>query len=427
MRSTRLAAMTLAAVLLTSALRSTPIHAQQAPPDSAATRRERTVDSLATAVRALQARLDSILGARARPDTGGTDELAALRAAASLASSDSSTGTRPQQTARLGANAMNPEISATGDIRMHARSPGAQTNSFETREFEFGFQSALDPFSTAKIFISAEDGQLSIEEGYAFFTALPAHIRLDVGQFRQTVGEVNRWHLHALNTGDYPLVVRRFAGDEGLAAPGISAYAPLPFSAGGGAYELTVQSTVGSNGVLEAGGGNRPSVNAQLAGFWQLSRSTYAQVTASGLYGTNPDTGLTTTLSVLGARFTWRPPSEALSREFTIRGELWSLHRKFDLAGPAFDDRTRLGGFADATWKLNRQWIAGLRGDYVESADPGVNGQEWAVTPTLTFWPSEFVFVRGQYERARLLGNVSTDRLSLQLVFAMGPHKHELF
>ncbi len=395
---------------------------QAQQPDSAARRQQRTLDSLAAALRTLQARLDSVTGVRR--DTSAADELAAIRAAAAV-SVDSAAASPPQQ-AKLGQNALNPEISVTGDLRAQSVSGSPQDNTFIPREFEFGFQSALDPYSTAKVFLAAEDGELSIEEGYAYFTALPLHLRLDVGRFRQTIGELNRWHLHALNTGDYPLVIRRFAGEEGIVAPGASLYWPMPSFGVPGTYELTVQATTGNNEVLFAGG-RRPSLGAQLSGFWQTSRSTFAQASVSALHGTNPDTALTTDLTVAAARFSWRPPREALAREFNIRGELWSLHRRFDLPAAARFSATRLGGYVDASWRLNRRWIAGVRGDYVESPDPGPLAHEWAVTPTLTYWQSEFVYVRGQYERARNLLSATSDRFTLQFVFAMGPHKHELF
>jgi hypothetical protein len=394
-------------------------------PDSTARRQQRTLDSLAAALRAMQVRMDSLVRARAGGDTSGTDELAALRAAASAAGADSSAAARPQQ-ARLGANAMNPEISVTGDIRANYFNPGPQVDNFLAREFEVGFQSALDPFSTAKVFLTVEDGQVGLEEGYLYFTALPGHLRLDLGQFRQLVGELNRWHLHALNEDEYPLVVRRFGSDEGIVGPGASVYWPLPFSGKAGAYELTVQATSGVNDVLFAGG-RRPAVNAQLSGFWQFSRSTYAQVSLSGMYGTNPDTSLTTSLGVAAARFTWRPPQQGLAREFTVRSELWALRRNFALAAPNAFDAIRYGGYVDASWKLNRRWVAAVRYDQVQSPDPAITATEWAVTPTLTFWQSEFVFLRAQYEHLRTVQNTNADRLTMQVVFAMGPHKHELF
>jgi hypothetical protein len=413
---------TLWAVVLAAASYATELSAQQ-PRDTLARQQQRALDSLAALIRELTARIQALEAARQGGDTAALDELARLRAAAAAAAADSAAA-QPQQP-RLGLNALNPEISVTGDIRGNARS-GAPGDNFTAREFEFAFQSTLDPFSTAKIFLSLEEGTVSLEEGYAYFTALPGHLRLDVGQFRQQVGELNRWHLHGLSTDEYPLVLRRYAGEEGLVAAGASLYWPLPFSGPRGTYELTVQATAGSNEVLFAGG-NRPSLSAQLSGFWQFSRSTFGQLSLSGLTGSNPDSSLRTTLGVLAARFSWRPPQLALSRELTVRGELWSLRRRFASPGDAFFDRARLGGYLEGTWKLNRQWIAGLRGDWVQSPEPGPLQTEWAVTPVLTFWQSEFVYARALYEHWHTLSPATRRRLTLQVVFAMGPHKHELF
>jgi hypothetical protein len=365
------------------------------------------------------------LAAQTPADSAAAAELAALRAAAAGATATADTAP-PRQQAKLGANAMNPEISVTGDFRMVATDPGPQRDNFLAREFEIGLQSALDPFSTAKVTVAFEDGEASVEEGYVYFTALPAHLRVDLGQFRQQVGELNRWHLHALPEDEYPLVIRRYGGEEGIAAPGASVYWPLPFSGKAGTYELTVQATTGENDVLFAGG-RRPAINAQLSGFWQLSRATFAQVSVSGLHGTNPDTSLTTDLATVAARFTWRPPQRGQAKELTLRGELWALRRQFDLAGPDAFNATRLGGFGDVSWKLDRRWVASLRGDYVQSPEVGPETHEWAVTPSLTYWQSEFVFLRGVYEHLRGVSGDSSDRLSLQVVWAMGPHKHELF
>ena len=173
---------------------------------------------------------------------------------------------------------------------------------------------------------------------------------MDFGKFRQQVGELNRWHLHALPEDEYPLVLQRYLGEEGLAATGVSLYAPLPFSGRAGTFEWYGQMTRGDNTTLFAAG-NRPAFLSQLSGFWQFSRSTYAQLSVTGIYGTNPDSGLKTTLGAVAARFTWRPPEQAKYRELTIRSEVFALHRQIAGTGP-----TRLGGYVDATWKLSSRF-----------------------------------------------------------------------
>ena len=56
-----------------------------------------------------------------------------------------------------------------------------------------------------------------------------------------------------------------------------------------------------------------------------------------------------------------------------------------------------------------------------------LRGHEWAVVPTLMFWESEFVYLRAQWTHQRDVLFNTTDRFGVQVVWAMGPHKHELF
>jgi hypothetical protein len=395
--------------------------AAQTPQDSVLRRQQRTIDSLAAVVRAMQLRLDSLARLQLPPaDTSGG--LDAIRAAA-VAAAGNDTAELSQVGSRVGGrsqSAANPEISVTGDVRAGIERPGPQTRPFIPREFELGLQSALDPFSVAKLFVSFSEQGVDVEEAYAYWTGLPGHVRVDFGKIRQQVGELNRWHLHALPEDEYPLVLQRYFGTEGLSATGISLYAPLPFSGRAGTFEWYGQVTRGGNAVLFAGG-NRPAYLSQLSGFWQFSRSTYAQLSVTGIYGMNADSSLKTTVGTVAARFTWRPPQEAKYKEFTIRSEVFAFHRQIAGTGP-----TKLGGYLDATWKLSSRFVLGVRGDWVEPPAP-LSGHEWQVVPTLMFWESEFVYLRGQWTHHRDVANATTDRFGLQVVWAMGPHKHELF
>ena len=389
------------------------------PQDSVLRRQQRTIDSLASALRALQVRIDSL----ARPQAGDTSGgLEAIRAAAAAAAApDTATlGEIGSQAGGRSQNALNPEISVTGDVRAGIDNPGPQTRPFVPREIELGLQSALDPFSMAKVFASFSEDGVDIEEAYAYWIGLPGHFRVDVGKFRQQVGELNRWHLHALPEGEYPLVLQRYLGEEGLAATGVSLYAPLPFSGRAGTFEWYGQITRGDNSTL-FGAGNRPAFLSQLAGFWQLSRSTFAQLSASGIYGTNPDSTLSAVVGAVAARFSWRPPERAKYKELTIRSEVFALRRRIAGAGP-----TRIGGYVDASWKLSSRLVAGVRGDWVEPPPPA-SGHEWQVAPTLQFWQSEFVYLRAQWTHHRDVLGADSDRFAVQVVWAMGPHKHELF
>jgi outer membrane murein-binding lipoprotein Lpp len=407
---------TLCAVLFAAAALAPVLSAQQPT--------QRQVDSLAAQVRQLRARLDSLLatmGGRPRQAVPPGDELAALRAAAGRAAGRDTapapdTGTTTFVGRERNLSQLNPEIGATGDIRAYATGRGVQRDNFDPREFEIGFQSALDPYSRTKIFVSIEHGEVSLEEGYAYWTGLPGRLRLDVGKFRQQFGELNRWHLHAVPELEYPLALTTYLGEDGLAGTGLSLYRAF---GGFGTHELTAQVTRSASDEL-FGGGGRPTYLAHLLNFWQLNTATYMQLGGTVLYGTEPDSALRTTVGGAEFRLTWRPPARALYREWTVRGELFALKRAIAGTGP-----TRLGAYVSSTYRLNRRFILGARYDHVESPDSGIITRQ--LVPSLTLWQSEWVFLRAQYQWRRVANTPADHQIALQAVWAIGPHKHETY
>lgn len=391
-------------------------------------------DSLARELRRLHARLDSLervvqrLAREGRDTATAADELAALRAAArTVTERPDTTGTPaapPQYIDRSrDLNRLNPEISVTGDVRLSATREAPTQDNFAIREFEFSFQSALDPYSSTKIFASFEEGEVGIEEAYAYWTALPGRLRLDLGRFRQQVGELNRWHSHALPESEYPLVLREFAGEEGLIGSGLGLYWVAPFGGGAlGTHELWGQVTLADNETL-FDQGNRIAFLGHLNNFWQLSRSTFVQVGGTAVYGENPDADLKTRLVGVDVRLSWRPPARALYRSFTVRGEGYALRR--EIGGTP---ETRYGGYASALYQLSRRWFAGVRYDYVELTP---DTHQWVVTPQLTWWQSEWVYLRAEWQRDAVPvfpGLIDhSDRFVIQAVWAIGPHKHETY
>lgn len=389
------------------------------------------LDSLAASLGRLADRVSQVSSrqcaspaVQAEKDTAdsGLDDLRRAAAAATggevVPQADTSQGTQFISKQRNG-NIYNPEISATGDIRLVGRE-GVQRDNGVAREFEVGMQSTLDPYSLTKIFLSFEEDGVSVEEGYIYYTGLPGRLRLDIGKFRQQVGDLNRWHLHALPETEYPLVYQRFMSPEGLSGIGLSLYTVVPVSLFGGTHEIWLQGTTAESDPLLAAG-RQPTGLAHLQNFWQLTRSTYAQIGLTGVIGANRDSSLSSNLTGIDLRLTHRPPNAGTRRDLTLRVEGYRLH-----ARESGITTNRYGMFADAALKLSQRWTIGGRYDYVESPR-GPYADEWRITPAITWWESEFVFLRVQGEHRRDLNGDTGNEVTFQVVWAMGPHKHETY
>ena len=393
-----------------------------------------TVDSLAAAVARLTARVNAAQqrcapGAAPAPAAADTaDPLAAIRAAADSAAAAAGV---PPVTDTVGVgpttfvskqqnqSVLNPEISATANVQFSAES-GQQGLDLQLAEVEVSLQAALDPYSATKIFLTWGEEEIGVEEAYIYWTGLPGRIRGDIGKFRMAVGQLNQWHPHALPETDYPLVYQAYLSPEGLAGVGAGLYSVLPVSLAGGTSEAYLQGAAIESEPLNDGRYS-PALLGRLQNFWQLSRSTYMELGFTGLGAQDSDSGLTTNLIGADLRFTIRPPEAATRKEITWRTEGYRLQR----VGPS-PSTTRYGMYSDLSWRLGRRWVVGGRYDYVE-APTGPDDTNWRLTAVATWWQSEFVYLRLQAYRNHLDSTGSLDNLTLQVVWAMGPHKHEKY
>jgi hypothetical protein len=425
------------------------------PVRAAAQRPVTALDSMRVRVDSLMRQLDSLRALLARsaiapPVAADTsDPLARIRAAAAAAAGADTVAPiaagAPQFVSRQrNLSALNPEISVTGDVFAFARSRQTDSNNFVPREFEFSFISNLDPFSRAKIFVAhhvhggeippfgeeesteeAHGSEVEIEEGYVEWVNLPAGIGLTLGKFRQRFGRLNRWHAHALPAQQLPLPYVAYLGEEGLAQTGVSLHWLAPVH-GFGTWEAWGEVTRSSSETV-FGESNGISALAHINAFFELSPATYFELGISGLTGgreetvgpTDPPGATGTRLVAADFTFDWRPPERATYRQFTLHGAAMLNRRTFEQA----DGVDAFGAFAIAEFKFARQWILGARYEYAENpALPDENA--WLFAPALTWWQSEFVRLRAEYDVYR--GPLERfGQFVLQATFAMGPHKHE--
>ena len=415
------------------------------------------LDSLRAEIEVLRARLDSlgeIVGrgqaALGVPDQEEppTDAIARLRAAAQAAAGNAAADTmdRGQGAQEFvgrarSLQALNPEISLNGDVYASIQSEDPDADNFIPREFELSLISALDPFTRAKIFLSVEEeggrievfprgGQeegdeasVGVEEGYVEWVALPGGFGLKVGRFFQQFGQLNRWHSHALQFQSRSLPHLAFIGEGSLAQDGASAHWLLP-TGGSGAYEATVEVTRSRNEIL-FGESHGLSYLGHMNAFWQLSASTDLDLGVSALFGDYEDLAGRYGNRLFGAEmsFNWVPPGRALYRGVVVRAGVM-LSDPGAVTGLPEPDPA-LGVWSLAEIKLSRQWIAGGRYEWVENPENPTESA-WLASPALTYWQSEYVRLRAEYD---VLGNPgkTTSQFTLRITFAMGPHKHETY
>ena len=399
-------------------------------------------DSLEAQVRQLRAQLDSLqrvieeLMRAGRDTTSAADELARLRAAARAAAGEVEAPDTANQASRTGnLSILNPEISLTGDlVGTYVAPAGDPTGAgFVPREFELSFQAAVDAYTRTKVFIAYEQdfeiaglapeegekerGGPEIEEGYLYWVGLPGALGLKAGHFRQEIGLYNRWHTHALLEADRPLATTAFLGEDGLIQTGVSLALPS-FTAGPATQTLTAEATLGRNDAL-FDGGSQLSYLGRFQSFWEVGSASFVQLGATGVIGRNRDTDLETGLLGLDFMFRWTPPSQARYRDLQIKGEWYFAERK-ESGTPARGN----GGYGQVNFKFAEQWIIGTRVDYLtpyDDDDPKV----LQVVPSLTWWQSEYVRLRAQYHYVKPQGLAGSHTLLLQLMWAVGPHKHE--
>jgi hypothetical protein len=414
-------------------------------------------DSLRVEIARLGALVDSLRSEVARVAPPADDPLVRLRAAAAAAASSvgaPAATPEPQDFAgrERSMQALNPEISVNADVFGFVNPDDANADNFTPREFEMALQASLDPFSRAKIFLSrhavgpeivpfAEAGHedegetesgFDVEEGYVEWVGLPAGLRLKVGKFQQRFGTLNRWHSHALPFQSRSLPHLAYLGEEALAQTGASVSWLAPFGGGSaGTYEAAVEITRSSAELF--GESTRPSVLGHVNGFWQFGASTDFELNVSWINGSYEDETEFFDRNVYGAEFAfnWIPPALTRQRGLTVRGGATMLEgllpEEDDPGGSVDVDGRALGLWSMAEVRLSPSWLVGARLDWAENPHDPARTQT-LLSPTLTWWQSEFVRVRAEYDVLSSFDSSGTLGLfALQLTFAMGPHKHESY
>jgi hypothetical protein len=322
------------------------------------------------------------------------------------------------------AKLLNPDISMIGDfVGTAGTNRTFPSRALEMHESELGVQAIIDPYARGDFFLSFGETGVNVEEGYITFTALPGGVIAKVGKFRADFGKVNTTHNHALSFIDRPLAtVNLVGGEDGINDAGISLKRILP-APKGWFLEGTAQLFRGdSDGVFTSSRRQDVSVVGHLRAYKHLSESTNIDLGASYARGHN-ENGSDFLTDLYGADVTlrWKPLRRAIYHSVVWRSEFFWSQRDQLSAAKLFQVERAFGLYSSVDYRANRRWTIGGRFDRSGRAT-NANLTDTGFSAILTYWPSEFSQVRGQYRFGRLAEGTDANEFLLQFIFVLGAH-----
>ncbi len=469
-----------ATVLAVATLAASAALAQQNPPSAPAAPAAPALDT--DVLRSLQQQIDELKAWKEARELEDLRQAAA--AAARQEGPQGDTGPRVFQGGERALQALNPELSITGDIyaqyvnrdgkeyaraltRSGADYVGATRSGIFFRGVGLHLQANLDPFSFFKVAVSMSPEGFSFGEAYITWTSVLPRVNLTAGRFRQQLGVVNRWHKHALDQFDFPLMLQEPFGAGGLNQTGVALDVLLPPL---WAHEetVTLQVTNGENARAFSGSFfSIPTFLLRLRNYWDLNRDTYLDLGLTGVLGFNHGRGRTATAAVMDVydstgkkiefydkdgnpvQVTAKPaatPADQALRYTAFGGAdltlSWEPANRSHYAGVTW--RTEflygykevlnkapihwMGGYTSLDVKVWQGWMLGIQGDLTQPFDTDNQGHYlWQVAPYVNYKPSEFVRLHLEYDLLDGDLRPRDHRVLLQVVFAAGPHKHDRY
>jgi hypothetical protein len=331
---------------------------------------------------------------------------------------------------------------------------------FTVQNLETTFDGAVDPYFKGQANIVMQlDSQgstsLEVEEAFLQTTSLPENLEVKAGQYFMAFGRLNSTHPHAWDFADQPLVNGRFLGPDGLRGQGaqlsylipVSWYSNLLLSMQNGAGETAFSfRNLGDGNVFFV----RPTLDRNIRGpgdllyvpRWENSLDLTDEQTVvlgtSAAFGPN-DTGAASSTQIYGADLFYKWKSHRAEGGFPfVKWQTEAMYRRYE----AGDNQNNLalpvevfndwGLYSQVVWGFTKGWALGFRGDYLDmdpsffTADP-IRASRWRVSPSLTWYPTEFSKIRLQYNHDEivagpLLGPRHAETVFLQFEFLLGSH-----
>lgn len=332
-----------------------------------------------------------------------------------------------QQPQSGAAKALNPDIAVIGNFLGNYNFDANTKGRFNLDEVEAAFQSNVDPYARADVFVSITPTGTEIEEGYMTLLKLPAKLGLKIGKMRASFGKVNTQHTHVIPYVDRPMPLVKYLGEEGLVEVGLSASRtlPVPFF-----LEATGEVFSGDNSTAFGSGDfKKPLTVGHLKAFWDLGESANLEIGASAANGFGPGPGFIRNLIGGGdLTFRYKAPQQGLYHSLMWRSEFF--YRRPYNSGPNLVAR---GFYSFLQYQTGRRLFWGARFDFAQEPDsnflaPGKIYHQLAYSGMVTFAPSEFSLFRLQYRQTvDNAGRKAIHELLFQTNFSIGAHGAHVF
>lgn len=341
----------------------------------------------------------------------------------------------------------NPDLAVISDFVGNAstdhRNPAM--NRFDVREVELDFRAAVDPRADAVAIIPIDrsienplffnsksevnghvDTSIDIEEAYMFLHdfGIP-NLTAKVGRFHLRFGRWNILHQHDWVTTDNNFVSQSFLGPESLVDEGVSLSYVIPPKLIGDQYVEVIAEVVSGEGDSENPVFNNdatvsgPALNTHV--LWNhdfgRQRDWNLELGASWMTGHhNADNHQAANLYGVDATLIHTDPTGRFNNQLI---QFEAIHGDVDTSRTATAHST--GAFLLLQQQLNRDVYAGVRFDWTQNA---VDEKQvaWDVSPYLTWYWSEFLRFRVEYQHKQGVGITGADTVYVQGTWIFGAH-----
>ena len=277
---------------------------------------------------------------------------------------------------------------------------------FTFQQLELSAGASVDTYFRLDTNIVFSQFGVEVEEAYASTIAMPAGLKVRLGQFLTRVGRHNTTHPHAWYFIDSMLVSGKFWGPEANRGLGVelSWLAPLPWY-----FELigTETDAAGEETSRSWLGGSEYAVGSVTDFLTTLVAKQYWDLGANwGLshgmsYQSGPNnTGLGNRSEIYATdiMLRFRPSTSRKRAGLTLQSEL--LHRRRQVPGDVLAD---WGGYIYEVWHISANWELGARQERVSGLAADYLDPQW--TDRRDRYSAQLTWYTSHFSRLRLQGN----------------------